>query len=353
MEAAFVAAVLLAWWVGASPLGDISNHFTDHLRHVGESLAFLQHGFDVYRRPYGDVAADVALPCPEHSGLWGALPAPYPPLGILLFLPLGLVERAGWLAPSTSHAVAVAVLALIAAITCVAGHRLLSREPPAARTGFYVIAAPLLLATGLNGFFDVAFVLAGVGGVLALGRQRPRLAVILFTVAGGLHFRALAFAPVALVAALRLGRMERWRIFPVAFIAALILVPAAASAIVLDVSAFPLDNPLRRNWVRLAAFTAVSLAWIVWNVRLAAWITASTSTLAAALMIADPQHCWWHALVMVVPLLVAPVDGERSRHSWFWVAGWAWIVVACAIAYRDPWPPFFEGLRRALQTAAQ
>lgn len=342
---AVCALAFAGWLLLSTPRGDTAGHFTDQLRNMGGALTFVEKGYSVFRTPYGEAAQGVVMPCEEHTGLWDELPAAYPPLGLLLFWPFAAMERAGLLAPATNHRAEVGFFVLIALAACVAARQSARGAPWPAHAGLLLFFAPLTFGAGANGFFDVAFVLAGILGLGALARGSLGASVLFFSLSGALHFRALAFAPAALWALVRLWREVPWRRRAWVLAGAAILVlPAAAAALVLDTHAFPIHNPLRGKGVRLAVFLLLSMGaggWLAWKRR--EWLAAATLGVCALLMVADPQHCWWHALVLCVPALT--LLASRTADKWTWAVAWGFCLAGALLAYVDPWPPFWEWIR--------
>jgi len=286
-----IAAVLfvilaLALWSGArSPSGDLSNHYTDHLRHEAESLALLRHGFDIYRRPYAETTRDVGLTDGQHQGLWPERTAPYPPLGILFFAPIAGLERAGDLTPGHAHALAVGLLVLIACLACLAGGRLARRSTCLFQLGFVLLGGSLLFGAGANGFFDVLYCLAGFLGLEALANDRNAHALAFFALAGSLHFRAAVLLPAAGFALWRgLAGPDRRRTLWVLGISCLALAPVACAALVLDTHAFVVVNPLRVKLVRTCAFAALAAAGMAFALSRRRPLTALTLFCASLLL---------------------------------------------------------------------
>jgi hypothetical protein len=319
-------AVGVGWFAFASPRGDLTGHWTDHLRHQGEAIALLERGPAIYREAYVDAVREVRVPCEVHRGLWDGVGIPYPPLGVLLHLPLATAERAQLIAPATSHKGQV-VLSLLAAMAAVwlalrfvRGHRLL--------TGWVVLwLAPLVIGAGACGFYDVFFVLTAM-----FAFSRPIEAWGWRAVSAALHPRG--FIALSLGAFTRPSRRE----------VALLLVCAlstigVAVTVALNTPPLPFDNWLhltRRGWIVLV-LSAAALAALFWRHRRITWSLAFPMLTASALILIAPQRGWWHLLPSaLVPLSVRAEPPETQ------LAAMAWSVAVSFFFLRSAWPaPLF------------
>jgi hypothetical protein len=292
----------------------------------------------------------VGLPDGQHQGLWPEQTAPYPPLGILFFAPIAGLERAGDLSPGHAHSLAVGLLVLIACLACLAGGQLARRSTRLFQLGFLLLGDSLLFGAGANGFFDVLYCLAGFLGLEALAKGRNAHALAFFALAGSLHFRAAVLLPAAGFALWRgLAGPDRRRTLWVLAISCLALAPVACAALVLDTDAFVVVNPIRVKLIRTFAFAALAAAGMALALSRRRPLTALTLFCASLLLYADALHCWWHALVLLFPPLVAAVeDGWTPESPRLGPALWLWTFAVALVAYRDPWPPFWEWLRWAL-----
>lgn len=340
-----VAAVTVTGWAAlVTPLGDVSGHYTDHLRHMGEALAILQSGFEPYRLPYAEATAHLELPCPAHAGLWGDQVSLYPPLGLLLHAPVALLERGGFLSPLRAHQLMGLLWLLVGLAALAALWALTPRAPVTARVGLAVVGAPLLLGTGANGFFDVAFVLAAALALLAMQRGRWALATVLFAAAGALHFRAAVLLPFALLAAWRAAAARPRRFVVAALVCGALLAPSlyAAGLVARFAAAIPAHNPAHfarhgpSFWVAVVACSVAAVA--AWRVSRA----SSVAFLLAGLLLAlDPMHAWWHALIILLP--VVSFGAARSRlDSREWAMAWLWCLGLGFAVFRHPLGPFWQ-----------
>ncbi|QRO00521.1 hypothetical protein JRI60_16530 [Archangium violaceum] len=344
---------LLAVHAGmASPGGDLSHHYTDHLRHMAEAQALVERGFSVYRLPYAESARGL-YPCAAHEGLFPERTAPYPPLGLLLHWPLGALERSGLLAPSLAHRGMTLLLLALGLAASAAGLVLLRPQGRWALAGGVLLLVPLLVGSGANGFYDVTYVLAGTLGLLALARGRPQAAVVLLGVCAALSFRALVFAPVGLWALVEAWRQGRRNTALSGAVAAVLVLGAAASAAALQgtLETIPADNPahvshLLRGKPAPLLFVLVSAATAGYLLRTRHVWTALSVLSAVLVALLDRSHGYWHALPLLVPPLVLAAEGSPSaplppRH---WQVAWGWVVAATVLAFRYPLTPYWQWL---------
>ena len=352
LVALLVLGLLGAQALLASPGGDLSNHYTDHLRHMAESQALVERGFAIYRQPYGEAARGL-FPCPEHEGLFPDRTAPYPPLGLLLHWPLGWLERAGYLAPTTAHRLMTFQWLLVALAAGVLGLVLLRPHGRWALAGGALLLLPGLVGSGANGFYDVAYVLVGTAALLALREQRPATAVVLLGLGAAVHFRALVFAPVGLWALLAAWRAGRSRALASGAVAVGLVLTAAASAAALSgtLETIPADNPvhfshLLRGKSSPPAFILLALGVAGYLLR-HRYVWSALCVLAGAMVaLMDRSHGYWHVLPLVVPALVLAAERPASAPPAprLWWAAWGWALVGALVAFRYPLTPYWQWL---------
>ncbi len=336
----------------ASPGGDLSHHYTDHLRHMAEAQALVERGFAIYRLPYGEAARGL-FPCPEHEGLFPERTAPYPPLGVLLHWPLGALERAGDLPPSTAHRMMALLWLAVALAASVLGLVLLRPHGRWALAGGALLLVPGLVGSGANGFYDVAYVLAGTAALLALRRERPGTAVVLLGVCAAVHFRALVFAPVGLWALLAAWRAGRGRALVSGAVAVVLVLTAAASAAALSgtLETIPADNPVHVSHLlrgKSSPWLFVLLALVISGYLLRhRYLWAALTVLSGALVaLMDRSHGYWHVLPLVVPALVLAAERPSLAPpaSRLWWGAWGWALGAAVLAFRYPLTPYWQWL---------
>lgn len=320
--------------------GDASGGYTDHLRHMGESLILVNDGFAVYRQPYGERIRAQGLD-PIHLGLFPERTAPYPPLGILVHWPLAMVDRAGLVSSPTAHRAMVWLWTLVAFAACAVVVRLADERP--SQVFALALAVPLLVGMGINGFVDAGYVTCGALACLAWKRQQHRAVVWWLCLAAALHFRAAVFAPLGAVA-LWHARSDR-RAWP----ALLLLVPSVAAAVALTgtFDTIPAHNPVH-HWnaalLGFAGLTAAAVAFLMFSAR--SPLLPLTVIAAFALTVMERSHGWWHAGTLLAPGLLLATTRPRWQT---WGVLLAWTIGSSFFAYRHPasvfwtWVPFAVG----------
>lgn len=349
-------------WRGSERHGDICNHYTDHLRHQSESLALLEHGFDIYRRPYSEVTAGLSLPCGVHDGLFPERTAPYPPLGVLAHWPFAFIEAKGVVSPQRAHMLLVLAWSAIAWLGAVLGAVLFKSHGRIALGGFLLVFAPLMLGMGANGFYDVLFVAAALLSVALARAGHTGFALVATAVSGALHFRALSLAPLGLLWLRDLwrerghGRAQGLRTWAPLAAAVVLLVPAALAAVVVSqtLDTIPAHNPVHvSKKLNAALFSALSLG--TFGVLLWARVpfTALSLLTALAAMLSDRAHGWWHAAVLLAPAVLLLAEGAPSsdprRHRVAWLAVWAYAIAGGYLAFRHPLSPYWQWVDFALR----
>ncbi len=347
--------MIVVFFFLASQQGDLSNHYTDHLRHMGEAVALVKRGFQIYSLPYRQAIEGLRLPCPEHVGLWDDQPIPYPPLGILLHWPTAELESQGLVSPWLSHRLTVTLWLALACAACMAAWMLFAQQPKTARVGLWFIFVPLTIGIGANGFYDTAYILCAVLALLFVQRQKFASSLILFALSIALHFRALVFAPMMGIIARQLWIRERRRVLRHFAMPILLLAPAAAAAWVVhkNAGAFYPHNPVHysHHSVAFAALGLVSLASGAILIHLRQY--AATATIAASwlMTVLDPLHGWWHAAVLTAPGLVLassqPEEPHLARLGWF--TTWGWAVLGGYCAFRHPLTPYWQWVDFAIR----
>lgn len=333
----------------ASPRGGYDGHYTDQLRHMASARALLARGFDVYTVPYGQVARTF-FPCPAHAGLFEDRTAPYPPLGLLLHAPLALLEAGGAVAPERAHRLQT-LASLLAGLGAVTLAWALSRAR-ADLAGVMLVALPLLLGVGANGFYDTFFLTAGLGALLCLERGRPLAAVLLSALAASLSFRALVFAPLGLAAWCELRRRWPRGAWVVLGGMSFVLAPAVASAVAVapSLGQIPAHNPLHVDHLLLGkprpwAFAALAAAAVGLAARRRAWLAAGSALAAWVVTLSDRSYGYWHALPLLVPWLASGVERGTRAPRGRWLA-LVFLLLAFVLAYRHPLEPAWRWLVR-------
>lgn len=306
--------------------GDASATYTDHLRHEGEARILVAHGLEVYRQPYGALNELGGV----HAGLFPERTAPYPPLAILLHWPWSHLQP-------HAHRALVWLWALVAFAACAGVVRLVAPLTVIAEAWALLLAVPLLVGIGINGFIDGGYLLCAALGCLAWRDDRPRAALLWLALAGALHFRAAVFVPLALCLAWRLRRTAT------PWLAAAIAAPTLAAAVALTgtLGTIPADSPVHWSHLRLPLFALVAvsgaLALFLW--RKDEGLVALTVLAACGLALFERSHGWWHAGVLLGPGLVLAARGRT--YGWHWPLLLAWTIASSYLSYRHPWSVFW------------
>lgn len=312
---ALSAAVSLPIWLSvARPNGDLWDRWTDHLRHEGEAIALVHHGLGLYAKTYDEATAGLALPCPDHAGLWGNTGVPYPPLGILVHWPVARLEQAGVLAPATAHRLLTWLFGIAALASVALG---LHHLRGARRIIFLVLFGPLLIGAGISGFFDTLFVLAALLAIVTGSRALATLGYLL-------HYRGL-------VSVTFVNWRER-RGAMVLSAAAIALNTVLAVIAFSHLGVFELNS--RLHYSRPAAWWFPPVTAIAW------WLTRKEPfglplLMTAVLLFVDRQVSFWH-LLLLVPLAFSVLRSGSTRTTWILLS---WMAVT-AQAYLDSWIPF-------------
>jgi hypothetical protein len=198
---------------------------------------------------------------------------------------------------------------------------LLAETAPGGRAVVGMIAWVYLVRLALQGFYDVTFIGAGAMAMLALHRRRPGAALLWLSLAGFLHFRAVALVPVGVVAlwqALRAPRGERpW---------GAVAVTAATGVVV--VGTFLLQWPLTKAYLDTLhpSLGVIAGGARFWSVVVASAAAAAASwwyggplvagLVAAALGLAlTDVYDWWHGAVLLFAPLAVGVQGAPAAST--------------------------------------
>ncbi len=302
-----------------SPYGDLSAGYTDHLHHAHLTWVFLHRGLDAYRLPLEQSSRGVSYP--HETGAWPHMAANYPPGVFAVFLPTALLGRYVPMSMETFGRVGVLWMLVLAHLALLGIFLLLAEEPPGGRAVVGMIAWVYLVRLALQGFYDVTFIGAGAMAMLALHRRRPGAALLWLSLAGFLHFRAVALVPVGVVAlwqASRAPRGERpW---------GAVAVTAATGVVV--VGTFLLQWPVTKAYLDTLH---PSLGVIAGGARFWAVVVASAAAAAASWWYGGPLvaglvaaalglaltdvYDWWHGAVLLFAPLAVGVQGARAAST--------------------------------------
>ncbi len=349
LAVALVGICLLArvHFTRAPDSADAAGHYTDHLRHMGEALILTDQGLAVYRRPYGELIGAQGLD-PIHAGLFAERTAPYPPLGILMHWPLAKLERMAVLSPTVAHRAAVWMWTLVALTGCAVVIRLCWRLPVLPQLWATVLAVPLWVGMGVNGFLDAGYLLCGALACLAWKNEQRLWAVGCLALAAALHFRAAVFAPLAAVVLWQLRSPRRDLIRALA--AGVAVVPSLVAAVALagTLDTIPPHNPVHFTHLKLPLLllTALTTAAAFVLSKKGERLVAVTIIAAFALTLMERSHGWWHAGTLLAPGLV--LAARPQRVGWLWVVVLVWTIASSYLAYRHPWSVFWTWVVMAL-----
>ncbi|WNG37342.1 hypothetical protein F0U61_29455 [Archangium violaceum] len=329
--------VTLAWvpLFNQSRFADLSSWYTDHLHHSFATWVAFFRGLEIYTRPFAEVRGGTGWPYPVEA--WGDMPGfAYPPGVMVLFLPLTLVGRFVGL---SFHGFAVVSLLYILAITAWAFHQAVQALvvlPRGSRAATLGVTWLILAQMGLQGFFDSAFVGAGLAALVAWRRRKPDVALLWLAAAAFLHFRAVVFAPLG-VLALHQCWKERARIrhfAPKLAVTAGVVVLGLVSFVLM----YPATQAFREKALRVLSHPNAMGVVVIASLALAGvlmvfrqWLALAAQGLVVALAFVELQNFWWHgAIVLAVPYFIGALREESFKGEVSLARG-AWLLWALAI----------------------
>jgi hypothetical protein len=347
LAASFALSVILVSR-SITPGATLEETYTDSMRGAYSGWLFIQHGWDVYRIPLGELSArDPSVSGHAH---WPRQPFIYPPGALLLYVPFGWAEYGVGVPEQTVHRAAVVLFVLLAHVSIWLFVRELRAGGQSLRLlpgSLYAMAA---LQFSLNGFHDPAYVAAAILGCGAARRGRADRSLFWLAVSSFLHFRALYFLPVALSQAVAFtGRAiderptrREWVAVGVA------LALASISGWTFLTTLMSLDDTAAVNLMREEGFgwggtvvaAVATAAAAICLLRAREALTSWSLLWSAGLTLASPFSRAWHSLALYP--LFALVPGEESKREVLLL----WILVFGAIAFRTF--PSLRFLARAL-----
>jgi hypothetical protein len=245
---------LLVWWTwriampAAQTSMDLSGGlFSDHFSHVATTRMFPRVGLDLYRRPTRELARPLSLaererlpadlqtfggprgeaftlegvrPDKPYVASWTARPRMHPPGDHILEGPIAAAYE--WTSLSFAHANVLLILAFLfyghVSIYLLVRTWLSSRGSGILSGVVVAIVYAEIVHWALEGFYEAAAIgpllLCAQWGQGAPAKRRPLAAVLAFTIAFTIHFRALFFAPWVLYAAgtsITSGAWRTWK----------------------------------------------------------------------------------------------------------------------------------------------
>lgn len=334
--------------------GDLSHGSkSDHFTHMHAARLFPRFGFRLHRQPAssfleslehndeklsrlsvddraqsiacGRGAWSVAGARPAYLN-WSQLPRPYPPGDMLLFAPVAMLYE--W--TPISFAVTNWLLIVTCLIVAHVGLYLMWQTvhetwilSSAARWAICVLLAIPVIWFSLDGFYDGVLIAPLVLTARWLHASKWTCAVLAFALAVFCHYRALVFAPYALVALVGVARSVR--VLSRADVARLLLAATLAAfaaytfiLVAPSLRDFPLTNPvhpaighpLATAAVVTFAMLAATLLW-----RLQSPLDAAIAATIFGFLLAIRQVQIWH-VVAIMPWIVAPL-AKGTLSSWW------------------------------------
>jgi hypothetical protein len=323
----------------ASRFGDLSSFYSDHVHHAHATWVFLHRPVAIYREPFG--VARQGIFYPQEAVLWEDMPAVYPPGIFVLFAPLSLV---GAYVPMSQHAfgvLGVLYTVVLAHLALVAVWMALEVLEPGARVLVALVSWLLLVRSGLQGFYDPAWVGCGAMMIRAMARADPAVALRWFAGAALLHFRAAPLAPLAIAAVLEATRGRRadaWPWTSLAIVGASLAVVVATFALMFPATAqFRSQNQSMAQLAdsHLAIATLVSLLAIAVAARAADRVVAAMVGVCAVLAIVDYEPWWWHATILLPPALAVGAWRGARRPAVTRLALLLWLLCLQRLAFQS------------------
>ena len=330
---------LLAWTVasfglcalvpllGASPYGDLSSNFTDHLHHSYGVWLFWKHGFAVLTTTFGNLSgAGYPHPVPN----WSQTPWMYPPGALVFFAPLAWLAKTSSLTFHQFAVVAVLYTLLFGHVGIYLYARACAFVPGPLRLVLIVFGWLMFVRLAVEGFFDPFWLGCGAAMSAAVRRGRAERALLWFAVAASLHFRAVVFAPVAalaLVQGLLPGGAPRpFRAWPWKGIAAAGV--SSLATVIFFVRMYPATAAYRASAPSLSTFYGTTLFRVVLLVCIGAglfllwaraWVGAATVALGSFVAVSDFQgylYFWHHAAIVLAAPLAVGLTARGQRAEW-------------------------------------
>jgi hypothetical protein len=364
-RALLAAALSLIVWVSWEALRDDVGAFgtltpgmyTDHVSHLSAARLFPRLGRDLWRRPvrallplateaqWDRLPPDVqpnrgwtdglfVVPgWPEDKPVvlsWSHVSRPYPPGDLLLVAPAALAFHFTSLTASAAYRLTIVLFLVYAHVSLFFVLRGFFEEGGRGAVGLLAVVITYSAAVQwtLEGFYDFAAAGPLVLCATHLARRRGPAALVCYSAAVFLHFRALLFAPWAMAAAALVVRDRVWRRgsgrTAVALGVSAVLSAASLYVFALNwpgMKALPADNPVGL-WGHSLRDPAVVTFLLVWGLGIAvfaaarAWLDAAVAAWFVVLLLATRQVFPWHAVIplawLAAPAMVAePGEGGR------------------------------------------
>jgi hypothetical protein len=322
------------------PYASLNGLMTDHFSHMSAARLFPRVGRDLWRRPiaellpevrpdeWAELPADLAGSVARDPGTrayqvpgwprakpvaasWTQFARPYPPGDLLLVAPVAALYQATDLSFTRANQLLIVLFLVYAHVALYFFVRdALGAAPGERRVRWLTLAAVYVYVIyyTLNGFYDAAALTPLILAVSYLGQRRGVAALLAYSVAAFIHYRAFFLAPWAVAALWLILRQREWRLVDgLALLATLALAVGSLYPFLLlgpTFRALPINNPLQAAG---AAFDPLVLAgagllWIlfgVWFARERAWLDLAVVAWMALLCLFLHQAYDWHVLVLL------------------------------------------------------
>ena len=305
----------------------------------------LRHGVDVYLRPFGALLTETPVVHAQRD--WVDIGYVYPPGALLVFAPLVPLARAG-LPDSVFVRLCLAWVLLLTHLAIYACWSALAKSPPHPVRWLAGLACwMLLLHSGLCGQFDVVWVGAAALAIRAFIELRHAHSLCWIGTAALLHQRAFVLAPLAVVLlcrllwdppAMQVRRVGEWPWPALAFSGSTIGVALAATGVAMRWVDLNRNSPALiqdlgdPSAITAIVFTGALVACCVWQ---RSWALAASVLIVGGVALTDSRH-WWHAAIVLPPLLLAGVLGHPARPTLLRVAMLAWAIVLTSVFGEKP-----------------
>lgn len=309
---ASLLACLSVPMLSKGPYADLGG-YSDHLRNTALSWIAFHRGFEVYQKPYGKLIDEV--PFRHAVQEWRDVPYINAPGALLLFAPMAAIGQWVPLSDAAFGRLCLSFVVILAHWALWAVLKSLQSGALGVRILVSLFSWTVLIRAGLNGQYDPVWVGCGALMLAALSKGQWRRALLLFSLAGFVHYRAVVLTPFAwpAIAQLFTSRNRRDK--------AVLLLLGAAAAVVISCFAVAIGSgDLFRDTPALihrpgdpllllavgAAFIGAAIA-----VHLRDWMLVASVALVSLIALYDTQH-WWHALIVLAPLLRVAVQPLRT-----------------------------------------
>lgn len=321
--------------------GDFIGNYTDHIHHAHITWAGLHVGTKIWTMPWRDAAA-ISPAYPHPSVTWEQFPNPYPPGMSVVFLLPALVGKYVTMERQTFGKLIIFYLMLI--MTAANWHlaAFMRRLKSPGWTALLVFVWIFNIRASLMGFYDGAWLLAGLLCVRALEQKKYAPSLLWFVACAFINYRAIGFLPFGLLAfwGFVRGGDPPWKklvVLAVTGVAALMVVttfywmmkngPKEHTA--------GADSPLLPLKVRGYSLLAIGFALAAWLWRSTSKLTAVTLGLATVFCVVHGGHSW-HGLLAFPPLVALSISDKRPPWAQIAIAVWMLLMLRFTMFF-EPW----------------